>query len=58
MASGEFWTMSRPLLAAIGAMTALLIYRHRENIGRLVQGKEPRLGAGPKKPAAPPLRAR
>jgi glycerol-3-phosphate acyltransferase PlsY len=58
MASGEFWTMSRPLLAAIGAMTALLIYRHRENIGRLVQGKEPRLGAGSKKPAAPPLRAR
>ncbi len=58
MASGEFWTMRRPLLASIGAMTALLVYRHRENIGRLVQGKEPRLGAGSKKSAPPSARAR
>ncbi len=50
MASGEIWTLSRPMLAAIGAMTALLLYRHRENIGRLVQGKEPRLGAASRKP--------
>jgi acyl phosphate:glycerol-3-phosphate acyltransferase len=50
MASGELWSMNRPVLAAVGAMTALLLYRHRENIGRLVQGKEPRIGAGANKP--------
>lgn len=58
MASGELWSMNRPVLAALGAMTVLLLYRHRENIGRLVQGKEPRIGAGATKPPHPaqPLR--
>ena len=37
-----------PLLPAIGALAALLIYRHKENIGRLIAGTESRIGA--KKP--------
>jgi glycerol-3-phosphate acyltransferase PlsY len=48
LAGGELWSMNRPVLAALGAMSVLLLYRHRENIGRLVQGKEPRIGAAAK----------
>ena len=32
-------------LAAVLAMSALLVWRHKENIARLVAGTEPRLGA-------------
>lgn len=28
------------------AMTALVLWRHRDNIGRLMRGQEPRIGAG------------
>ncbi len=31
-------------LAAVGLMSALLIYRHRKNIGNLLSGKESRIG--------------
>ena len=34
-----------PLLPAVLAIAALLIYRHRENIGRLLAGKESRIDA-------------
>jgi acyl phosphate:glycerol-3-phosphate acyltransferase len=37
-----------PLLPAVAALAALLIYRHKENIGRLLAGTESRIGA--KKP--------
>jgi glycerol-3-phosphate acyltransferase PlsY len=33
-----------PLLPAVLAIAALLIYRHKENIGRLLAGKESRIG--------------
>ena len=46
MAGGGLWTMSKGVLAALAAISALLFYRHRENIVRLVQGRESRLGAG------------
>jgi glycerol-3-phosphate acyltransferase PlsY len=36
-------------LAAVLAMAALLVWRHKQNIARLLAGEEPRLGA--KKPA-------
>jgi glycerol-3-phosphate acyltransferase PlsY len=36
-----------PLLPAVLAVAALLVYRHKENIGRLLAGKESRIG--PKK---------
>jgi len=35
----------RPITFVVGAMALLLIWRHRENIGRLVKGVEPKLGA-------------
>jgi glycerol-3-phosphate acyltransferase PlsY len=38
------------VLISICVMGALLFYRHRENIVRLLNGKESRLGKG-KKPA-------
>ncbi|MCJ0762231.1 glycerol-3-phosphate 1-O-acyltransferase PlsY [Variovorax terrae] len=39
------WYTEKPILLAIVAMALLLAYRHRENINRLLQGKESRLGA-------------
>ena len=45
LASGSLWTMNAPAMMAISAMTVLLLYRHRENIERLAQGKETRIGA-------------
>ena len=35
----------QPIVPAVGAMSLLLIWRHRENVGRLLKGVEPRLGA-------------
>jgi len=34
-----------PVTPVVGAMSLLLIWRHHENIARLVHGKEPRIGA-------------
>jgi glycerol-3-phosphate acyltransferase PlsY len=39
------WYADTSIALALAAMTALLAYRHRENIGRLLQGKESKLGA-------------
>ncbi len=39
------WYAETPIALALAAMAALLAYRHRENITRLLQGKESRLGA-------------
>lgn len=36
------------MLAAVLAMSALLVYRHRVNIGNLMQGRESRLGSNKK----------
>ena len=33
-----------PVVPVVGAIALLLIWRHRENIGRLLKGVEPRLG--------------
>jgi acyl phosphate:glycerol-3-phosphate acyltransferase len=40
-----------PILPVVGAIAALLVWRHRENISRLLAGTESRLGA---KKANPP----
>jgi len=37
-------TANATLTAGLGAMSALLILRHRQNIGRLIAGKESRIG--------------
>lgn len=42
---GVAWSMEKSLLLAVSAMSLLLIWRHAENIGRLVQGKESKLGS-------------
>ena len=39
------WYAERTILFALFAMALALAYRHRENINRLLQGKESRLGA-------------
>ena len=38
------WYAEKPILTALFAMALLLAYRHRENINRLLQGKESKLG--------------
>jgi glycerol-3-phosphate acyltransferase PlsY len=38
------WAMDKSLLLSIAVMSLLLIWRHAENISRLVQGKESKLG--------------
>ena len=44
LCGGILWYTEAPVTAAIVAMGLLLIWRHRENIQRLVAGKESRLG--------------
>lgn len=41
---GVLWYTEAPVTAAIVAMGLLLIWRHRENVKRLMAGKESRLG--------------
>ncbi|WP_310637776.1 glycerol-3-phosphate 1-O-acyltransferase PlsY [Delftia acidovorans] len=45
LCSGVVWYAETPIAAAIVAMAALLIWRHRENIQRLMAGKESKLGS-------------
>ena len=52
LASGPLWYSERSIVAAIVVMSALLAWRHKENIARLIQGKESRLGKGKSQPAA------
>ena len=44
------WYADKSILLALIAISALLAYRHRENIARLLQGREPKIG-GAKHPA-------
>ncbi|MEO5659989.1 MAG: glycerol-3-phosphate 1-O-acyltransferase PlsY [Polaromonas sp.] len=48
------WYVDKSILAALVAISALLLYRHSENINKLLKGTESRLGAskrGGKNPA-------
>ena len=45
LCSGIVWNAETPITAAIVVMAMLLIWRHRENIQRLMAGKESKLGA-------------
>ena len=49
LADGVVWEFNKWIFLAILAMSALLIYRHKLNIQRLVEGKESKLGK--KKPS-------
>jgi acyl phosphate:glycerol-3-phosphate acyltransferase len=42
---GVAWAAAAPTTVALAVMAALLIWRHRENVARLSQGTESRLGA-------------
>lgn len=44
IAQGVLWQADARIAAAIVAMAALLVWRHRENIRRLLAGQESRLG--------------
>ncbi len=41
---GTAWYLNKGVLFSLSVMSLLLIYRHAENIGRLIRGKESRLG--------------
>ncbi|ARU06614.1 glycerol-3-phosphate acyltransferase [Comamonas serinivorans] len=44
LGDGHLWDMHRPVLGAVGAMSLLLIWRHHENINRLIAGQESKVG--------------
>ena len=45
MGDGVAWAADRAVVGALCVMALLLVWRHRENINRLVAGTESRLGA-------------
>ena len=45
---GVAWFLDKGQLLALVLMSALLVYRHAGNIGRLMKGTEPRIGGGKK----------
>jgi acyl phosphate:glycerol-3-phosphate acyltransferase len=51
---GIAWYVDAAIAIALFVMGALLFYRHRENIVRLLKGQESRLGARKAEPAARP----
>ena len=57
---GSLWSVETPLLVAIMVMAALLVWRHRENIGRLIRGEESQIGGSKKEkqPVKPALTIR
>jgi glycerol-3-phosphate acyltransferase PlsY len=44
----EAWYVDKGILIVMFAISALLIYRHRENINKLLEGTESKLGGGKK----------
>lgn len=42
------WYVDQSIVLALVAIAALLVYRHRDNIGKLLRGTESRLGSGKK----------
>lgn len=51
---GVAWVMDKPVLVALVLMAMLLVWRHAENINRLVAGTESKLGAKKGKAASMP----
>jgi acyl phosphate:glycerol-3-phosphate acyltransferase len=50
--SGVLWPLDKNLMLALVIISALLIYRHKANIARILKGTEPRLGqavSGPRR---------
>ena len=51
---GSLWVYEKPLLVAVVAMSALLLWRHAGNINRLLKGQESKIGSKKDKAAAQP----
>ncbi len=49
LGDGVAWRADAPVAIALGVMALLLVWRHRENINRLVAGTESKLGSKKKK---------
>ena len=45
MGDRSFWYVDKTVALAIVVMSALLVFRHRENINKLLKGKESKLGS-------------
>ena len=45
LVDGVVWNAEAPIAVAIVAMAMLLAWRHKDNIKRLIEGKESRLGS-------------
>ena len=48
LGGGVAWFMDKSIMLSLSVMSLFLIYRHAENISRLVKGTESRLGKKPK----------
>lgn len=55
MGGNVIWRMHPSIAFAIVVIAAIVLYRHKENISRLLQGKESRIG-GSKQPSSPSAR--
>lgn len=44
LGDGGLWLMSKSVVLAVAVMSLFLLYRHAENINRLIKGKESKLG--------------
>ena len=53
LGGGVVWYAERSILAALVVMSALLMWRHKDNITRLIKGTESRLGKAKNAASAP-----
>ena len=49
---GSLWAYNKPVLLSVIAMSALLLWRHAENISRLLKGQESKIGSKKAKASA------
>ena len=55
LGGGDLWLVSKSIALAVVLMSLLLLYRHAENINRLIKGTESKLGKKPGVQAHPPV---
>lgn len=49
---GSLWVYEKPILLAVIAMSGLLLWRHADNIQRLIKGQESKIGSKKAKPSS------
>jgi len=52
LGDGGLWVMSKSVALGVAVMSLFLLYRHAENINRLIKGSESRLGKKAVEPVA------